>query len=79
MSDRCMLQVLAQSPLGRIEYCNHGIVHFHVGPMTLRLESEHARELAMMMGRAMRSVDMIEMALERPELSLVPSEEPEIC
>ena len=74
-----MLRVLARSTQSRIEYCDHGLVHIHVGPMTLRLESDQARELAIMLGRAMRTVDMIELETDQPALALVRPEKTEIC
>ena len=79
MEDHCMLRVLAQSTCCRIEYCDHELVHIHVGPISLRLGAEQAREVAITLGRAMRTVDQIDMENRRRALALVRPEKTEIC
>ena len=79
VKNQCMLRVLAQSDDHRIDYCDHGLVHIHIGATSVRLDSEQARELAMMMGRAMRAVDLIELEAAASALAIVRPDETEVC
>jgi hypothetical protein len=79
MKNKCMLRVLAQSENHRIDYCDHGLVHIHIGATSVRLEAEQARELAMMMGRAMRAVDMMDLEAAVSALAVVRPDKTEIC
>ena len=42
----CRTLQIAESRVARIERCNHGTIHVHLGALSLRLSPEQLEELA---------------------------------
>jgi hypothetical protein len=69
---------LAASENVRIEAGSDGVLHVHVGPLTLHLDRDRCEELTTTLARAMVGLARAERRSRRPPLRLVRAENEEI-
>jgi hypothetical protein len=64
----CRAEVIAKQGMTKIERCSHcGCVHLHLGPFSLRLEGDTAREVFRTFTRALAAFEPREPVVAGPE------------
>lgn len=51
----CQRKRMAQNEVATIDYCDHGYMHVHIGPLSLRLSPEATSGLLEALGQALYS------------------------